>query len=239
MSKRYYPLPQAWLYSNVRELQNVIEHAMILSANGILWPQVPARSPGARSAAPVAPRLETLDDTMRAHILDVLRATKNAGCGGSAGGHVMHELSHYLFEPLWAEGEFVLSRSAREAALAPLLIMAPVLAQPAPESLQRLAHAYALREELEPVWAVCPLALVRHQGRLTLVLTDQVGEVLARLIGQPWEVTPFLRVAIGVVARGTPELVLVSSAAGIGKSAVVHDLHKALVPPRYYAHLRQ
>src|SRR5215510_4460917 len=60
---------------NVRELQNVIERAVILSANGILWPQVPARSPGARSAAPVAPQSETLDDAVRAHILDALCAT--------------------------------------------------------------------------------------------------------------------------------------------------------------------
>jgi hypothetical protein len=115
----------------------------------------------------------------------------------------MDELSQYLFEPLWAEGEFVLSRSVREAALAPLLVMAPVLAQPAPESLQRLAHAYALREALEPTWAACPLALGHHQGRPTLVLADPGGEVLARLVGQPWEVTLFLRVAIGLtVALG-------------------------------------
>ena len=60
---------------NVRELQNVIERAMILAANGVLWPQVPARSPGARRAAPVAPQSETLDDAMRAHILDALHAT--------------------------------------------------------------------------------------------------------------------------------------------------------------------
>jgi len=60
---------------NVRELQNVIERAMILSANGILWPQVPARSPGVRRASPVPTMSETLDDAMRAHILDALRAT--------------------------------------------------------------------------------------------------------------------------------------------------------------------
>ena len=60
---------------NVRELQHVIERAVILSANGVLCPQVPARSPGARSAAPVAPQSETLDDVMRAHILDALHAT--------------------------------------------------------------------------------------------------------------------------------------------------------------------
>jgi PAS domain S-box-containing protein len=35
-----------------------------------------------------------------------------------------------------------------------------------------------------------------------------------------------------VVGGGTPELVLVSGYSGIGKSSVVHELHKALVPPR-------
>ena len=35
-----------------------------------------------------------------------------------------------------------------------------------------------------------------------------------------------------VVASGAPELVLVSGYSGIGKSSVVNELHKALVPPR-------
>jgi formate hydrogenlyase transcriptional activator len=60
---------------NVRELQHVMERAVILSAHGILWPQVPARRPGAGSTAPVAPQSATLDDMMRAHILDALHAT--------------------------------------------------------------------------------------------------------------------------------------------------------------------
>ncbi len=69
---------------NVRELQNVIERAMILSSNGVLCPQVPVRSPGAHSAAPVSPRSETLGDAMRAHIVDVLRTT-NGVLGGPHG----------------------------------------------------------------------------------------------------------------------------------------------------------
>jgi len=35
-----------------------------------------------------------------------------------------------------------------------------------------------------------------------------------------------------VVAHGATELVLVSGYSGIGKSSVVHELHKVLVPPR-------
>ena len=35
-----------------------------------------------------------------------------------------------------------------------------------------------------------------------------------------------------VLASGTPELVLVSGYSGIGKSSVVNELHKVLVPPR-------
>ncbi len=69
---------------NVRELQNVIERAVILSSNGVLCPAVPARNPGARSAAPASPRSGTLDDMMRAHILDALSAT-NWVLGGPHG----------------------------------------------------------------------------------------------------------------------------------------------------------
>ena len=35
-----------------------------------------------------------------------------------------------------------------------------------------------------------------------------------------------------VVKGGAPELVLVSGYSGIGKSSVVNELHRALVPPR-------
>jgi len=69
---------------NVRELQNVIERAVILSSNGVLCPLVPERISGIRSASPVSPRSATLDDAMRAHILEALRAT-NGVLGGPHG----------------------------------------------------------------------------------------------------------------------------------------------------------
>src|SRR5262245_2378947 len=78
--------------------------------------------------------------------------------------------------------------------------MAPTSLRPAPETVARLEHAYALRDELDAAWAARPLALVRCEGRPTLLLEDPGGEVLAGLIGRRWEVAAFLRVAIGLAA---------------------------------------
>src|SRR5262244_3839377 len=84
-----------------------------------------------------------------------------------------------------------------------LLVVAPVGDHPAPASLQRLEHEYALRAELDPAWAVRPLALTQHQGRPVLVLEDPGGEPLTRLLGRPLALPQGLRVAIGLaVALG-------------------------------------
>jgi serine/threonine protein kinase len=115
----------------------------------------------------------------------------------------MTELAHSVLESLWEDGEFILSRAERDGDLSPILVEAPALAQPTPESLQRLEHAYGLRDELDSVWAARPLELVRHHGRLTLLLEDPGGELLVRLLGRPWEVRPLLRIAISLaVALG-------------------------------------
>jgi PAS domain S-box-containing protein len=53
-----------------------------------------------------------------------------------------------------------------------------------------------------------------------------------KLYGRAREVETLLVAFDRVVASGRPELVLVSGYSGIGKSAVVNELHKALVPPR-------
>jgi len=53
-----------------------------------------------------------------------------------------------------------------------------------------------------------------------------------RLYGREREIDALLASFERVVATGTPELVLVSGYSGIGKSSVVHELHKVLVPPR-------
>ena len=53
-----------------------------------------------------------------------------------------------------------------------------------------------------------------------------------KLYGRAREVETLLAAFDRIVKSGAPELVLVSGYSGIGKSAVVNELHKALVPPR-------
>ncbi|MGA3346489.1 MAG: AAA family ATPase, partial [Terracidiphilus sp.] len=53
-----------------------------------------------------------------------------------------------------------------------------------------------------------------------------------KLYGREREVDALLAAFDRVVAHGTAELVLVSGYSGVGKSSVVNELHKVLVPPR-------
>ena len=53
-----------------------------------------------------------------------------------------------------------------------------------------------------------------------------------KLYGRQREVEALLAAFNRLVKSGVPELVLVSGYSGIGKSSVVNELHKVLVPPR-------
>jgi len=53
-----------------------------------------------------------------------------------------------------------------------------------------------------------------------------------RLYGRDSEIDTLLTAFDRIVGGGRPELVLVSGYSGVGKSAVVNELHKPLVPPR-------
>src|ERR1700757_5286793 len=99
----------------------------------------------------------------------------------------MIELTRFVLERLWEDGELVLSRGKREADLARVLVMAPVLEQPVPETIVRLKHAHSLAGELDPAWAARPLELVHHEGRTALLMEDPGGDSLERLLGLPME----------------------------------------------------
>ena len=109
-------------------------------------------------------------------------------------------------EVLWEDSERVFCRERRPDAdgnLQDVLIVTPTAEHPTPASLDRLAHEYALKDELDGAWAVLPLALIRERGRTMLVLEDPSSEPLDRLLGAPMELGYFLRLAIAVVAALT------------------------------------
>jgi len=71
-------------------------------------------------------------------------------------------------------------------------------------------------------------------GRLPLGAHDASDRLLIpeNLYGREREIEALIAVLDRVVALDIPELVLVSGYSGIGKSSVVNELHKVLVPPR-------
>src|ERR1700693_4892614 len=102
--------------------------------------------------------------------------------------------SNDSLEPLWNDGEFVVSRATHTIGRGPMLVVTPVLAQPVPASLARLEHAYALRDELDSSGAARPVELIRHRGQLALVVEHPDGELLARMLSRRWDPLAFLRV---------------------------------------------
>ena len=101
-------------------------------------------------------------------------------------------------EPLWDDGEFVLSRKVSGERSATVLLTVPSLAQPQLGTIQQLEHFYSLRDQLNPAWAARPLAFSQSQGRPTLVLEDPGGEPLIRSLGVAMEPLPFLNVAVAL-----------------------------------------
>jgi predicted ATPase/signal transduction histidine kinase len=81
------------------------------------------------------------------------------------------------------------------------------------------------------------LAQWQSDGRIDafpLGTHDAVDRLLIseKLYGREVEIDVLLAAFDRVVTHGTPELVLISGYSGIGKSSVVNELHKVLVPPR-------
>src|ERR1700730_9857247 len=105
---------------------------------------------------------------------------------------LVKELSSYVFSPLHG-GDIALHRGSGNG-LAPILLVAAE--ETSLGCIERLEHEYALKAELDADWAARPLALTHDNGRMTLVLEDPGGAPLDRLLGQPFDVSHFLCIAI-------------------------------------------
>ena len=111
----------------------------------------------------------------------------------------MAQVSRQVLETLWDDGNFVLSRWIL-GNQSPVLALAPSSRRPAPWIIARLEHTYALRGTLDPA-SVPPLVGFAQEPDLqALLFEDPGGNLLAGLVGQPWELTQFMRVAIGIAA---------------------------------------
>ena len=105
------------------------------------------------------------------------------------------------FQVLWEDGDRIFCRGHRRSAdgdQETVLAVLPATEHPTPATLDRLAHEFGLKNELDVAWAVRPLELVRDRGRTVLVLEDPGGEPLGRLLGAPLELGCFLRFAIAI-----------------------------------------
>ena len=107
------------------------------------------------------------------------------------------------FPVLWEDGDRIFCRGHRRSVDGDgdsVLVVLPATEHPTPASLDRLAHEYGLKDELDAAWAVRPLELARERGRTMLVLEDPGSEPLARLLGAPLELGRFLHLAIGITS---------------------------------------
>ncbi|PZV33990.1 AAA family ATPase [Mesorhizobium kowhaii] len=109
---------------------------------------------------------------------------------------------------VWDEGDRIFTRQVlqdQKAGPQPVLIVRLAAELPTLASLDRLAHEYALRDELDSAWAAKPLAFNKEAGHSTLVLEDCGGVPLSQLLaprkeGMAIELSTFLRLAIGITA---------------------------------------
>src|SRR5882757_5469355 len=92
-----------------------------------------------------------------------------------------------VLQILWEDGERLFCRGESRANGNPgtVLVALPAGEHPTPASLDRLAHEYELKDQLDGAWALQPLALVRGRGRTMLVLEDTASEPLHRFLGPP------------------------------------------------------
>ncbi len=105
------------------------------------------------------------------------------------------------FEVLTGDDERILCRGWRsgdDGERRAVLVVLPAAEHPSASSIDRLAHEFAMKIELDSVFAAQPLELVRDGGQPMLVLEDSGGEPLDRLLHAPMAVGRVLRVAIGI-----------------------------------------
>src|SRR5262249_3896826 len=111
------------------------------------------------------------------------------------------DFSEFTLHPLREDEELVLYRGRpRLAEASSILLLTPAAKCPRLETLEKINHEYALKDELDETWAVCPRDLSLYDEKTGLLLEDPGGTPLHRLIQGPMELKQFLRLAVGLAA---------------------------------------
>src|SRR6266403_1249696 len=127
----------------------------------------------------------------------------------------------------WEDGDRIFYRGLRDGVKGQqaILVVFPSADPPTVDNLKRLTHEFDLRDDLaDDSWAAQPLALLHEQGKPVLVLKDNEGEPLQRLVRTRMEVQSFLHLGI-------------SLSVAIGR---LHDrglIHKDIKPANILANL--
>ncbi|MFT0169452.1 AAA family ATPase [Paraburkholderia mimosarum] len=103
-------------------------------------------------------------------------------------------------QTLWEDGERMFCRARPPGGSQTVLMAKCAEEYPASATLDRLAHEFALKDQLDRAWAVVPTELVRADGRAVLVFDDPGGELLERQIGTPMETGSVLAIAVAIAA---------------------------------------
>lgn len=207
-----------------------------------------AVGPIGRSGRRSIPKYDGQRSPERRIICAAVRASERIACVESSGGPPIIELANLELHTLLHDDEVILSRSRAQR----VLVMTPTSAST--EAAARFEQFYALRDDLDAAWALCPTAFGHWQGLPVLVASDPGGVPLATLLGRPFELPMFLRTAIGIASalarlhtRGLihrdvkPASILVdpeSGAAwlgGLGRAARTHRQRQAPEPSHVIA----
>jgi len=110
----------------------------------------------------------------------------------------VNDLSGHVLKVLREDDGFTLLRGHRMSDSRPILAVASHHGARSGAILRRLENEYAIAGELEPAWAARPIELLRRNGGATLILEDPGGYPLDSRLGSAFEMTAFLRVAVGL-----------------------------------------
>jgi len=105
------------------------------------------------------------------------------------------------FQVLWEDDARIFCRALcpdSDATCRAVLAVHPKAKHASSGILDRLAHEFELKDQLDGAWAMRPLGLEYDGGHPVLLLEYPGGQPLEQLLGEPMDIERFLRLAIEI-----------------------------------------